>query len=86
MECEGTFTLKQICRIQELVKLLHINTFRFMFCIKWSNGDYYARYKITDMDEYKKLNMFLYDSDIKPWSKWQRFIFKIKRLFRGKIK
>lgn len=68
-------------RIQDLVKLLELNSFRFL-CVHVStfDGSISAEYKINQ-DDYRKLHTYLNDNEVQPWSRWKHFIFKIKRLF-----
>jgi hypothetical protein len=73
-------------RIQELVKILELKSFRFLWTIKHEKDNTVsAEYTLNDED-YKKLNMYLIDNEIKQWSKWKYFVFKIQRIISSFIK
>lgn len=74
-------TAQDIYRIQELVKLLGLKTFRFTNHYE-HNGVHGATYE-CDVHELNRLNSFLYKDEIRPWSKWKKFWYKVKEFFNG---
>jgi len=75
-------TKEDIIRLQELVKLLELKTFRFLRHYE-HNGLHGATYECS-VDEANRLNSFLYKDKIRPWSKWKKFWYKLKEHFNGK--
>jgi hypothetical protein len=73
---------EDIIRIQELVKLLELKTFRFIRHYE-CNGLHGATYE-CEVDELNRLNSFFYQDEIKPWSKWKKIWYKVKEHFNGK--
>lgn len=72
----------KVCRIQELVKLLDLKSFRFIHFYESFNDIYFMEYECESNDLYR-LNNFLYESEKEPWSKWKKLWFKIKGVFSG---
>lgn len=77
----------KLARMQELIKLLHLDSFRFLSTYENSGSStLYVKYE-CDVKEHNKLTQIMYSDSkynsevIKPWSRFKKFKYKIINLF-----